>query len=429
MSRPRSWRTWRAASRKGSDSMSPTVPPISVMMTSGASASDPGRAGGLGAHPLLDLVGDVRDDLDGVAEVLAAPLLGDDPAVDLPRRHVGVAVEVDVEEALVVADVEVGLGAVVGDEHLAVLERVHRPGVDVEVGVELLHRHPQTACAQQVSEAGGGEALAERGGDAPGHEDLFRLAPRASTLRHGRRGSDPRRTGCRRAVSRLGCGRATEDRRMPRAPRPTASAGVGSSADRARARSRRSSRSSRVVETSATASARRASWLGTSDAGTAEHRGRATDVGGDDRPPRRAGPPGDRRAGPPSAPTRRRGRRRRAGRGRRPGARGGAGSTPSSAARAARCSASGPSPGHDDDGRANRSTEQRPRRRGAGRVPSAAPAGRRRRAAGLVPAQPEPAARRAPGPAPGRPVAGRRDDGEGRRRRRRDAAIAVDEVG
>ena len=43
-----------------------------------------------------------------------------------------------VGEALVVAEVEVGLGAVVGDEHLAVLIRRHRPRVDVEVGVELL---------------------------------------------------------------------------------------------------------------------------------------------------------------------------------------------------------------------------------------------------------------------------------------------------
>ncbi|CAB4999431.1 unannotated protein [freshwater metagenome] len=34
LSRPRSWRTCRAASRNGSDSMSPTVPPISVMTTS-----------------------------------------------------------------------------------------------------------------------------------------------------------------------------------------------------------------------------------------------------------------------------------------------------------------------------------------------------------------------------------------------------------
>ena len=34
LSRPTSWRTWRADSRNGRDSMSPTVPPISVMMTS-----------------------------------------------------------------------------------------------------------------------------------------------------------------------------------------------------------------------------------------------------------------------------------------------------------------------------------------------------------------------------------------------------------
>ena len=142
--------------------MSPTVPPISVMMMSGASASlDPRGAGGLGAHPLLELVGDVRDDLHGVAEVLAAPLAGDHPVVDLAGRDVGAALEVDVEEALVVTDVEVGLGAVVGHEDLAVLEGVHRAGVDVEVGVELLHRHPQPARSEQVSEGGGREPLAE----------------------------------------------------------------------------------------------------------------------------------------------------------------------------------------------------------------------------------------------------------------------------
>ena len=32
--RPASWRNWRIASRNGSDSMSPTVPPISTRTTS-----------------------------------------------------------------------------------------------------------------------------------------------------------------------------------------------------------------------------------------------------------------------------------------------------------------------------------------------------------------------------------------------------------
>ncbi len=39
LSRPTSWRNWRIASRNGSDSMSPTVPPISEMTTSWSGAS------------------------------------------------------------------------------------------------------------------------------------------------------------------------------------------------------------------------------------------------------------------------------------------------------------------------------------------------------------------------------------------------------
>ena len=48
-------------------------------------------------------------------------------------------------------DVEVGLGAVLGDEHLTVLERVHGAGVDVEVGVELLHGDRQAPRGEQLT--------------------------------------------------------------------------------------------------------------------------------------------------------------------------------------------------------------------------------------------------------------------------------------
>ena len=185
--RPSSWRTWRADSMNGCDSMSPTVPPISVMMTSGF-----GALGGLQAHAALDLVGDVRDDLHGVAEVLAAALLGDHRGVDLAGGDVGGLRQVDVEEALVVPDVEVGLGAVVGDEDLAVLERVHRARIHVEVRVELLHHHPQAPGREEVAEARRRESLAQRGNDTTGHEDVLgrvvreiqcskELCPRSST--------------------------------------------------------------------------------------------------------------------------------------------------------------------------------------------------------------------------------------------------------
>ena len=123
----------------------------------------------------LDLVGDVRDDLHGVAEVGTAALVRDHRRVDLAGGDVRLTRQVGVEEALVVPDVQVGLGAVVGHEHLAVLEGVHGARVDVEVRIELLHHDPQTAQFQQAAEAGGSQTLAEAGGNAPSDEEISGL--------------------------------------------------------------------------------------------------------------------------------------------------------------------------------------------------------------------------------------------------------------
>ena len=122
-SRPSSWRIWRMASRKGSDSISPTVPPIST-------DDDVDIVRDL-LHGGLDLVGDVRNDLDGLAQIVAAALLGDDLLVDAAGGQIVVAGQPGVGEALVVAEVEIGFGAVVGDENLAVLEGRHGSRIDV----------------------------------------------------------------------------------------------------------------------------------------------------------------------------------------------------------------------------------------------------------------------------------------------------------
>ena len=90
------------------------------------------------------------------------------PVVQLELRVV-----VRVGEALVVAEVEIGLGAVVGDVHLAVLIRAHRAGIDVDVGVELLQRDLVAVAFEQAADRCRGQPLAERGHDAAGHEDVF----------------------------------------------------------------------------------------------------------------------------------------------------------------------------------------------------------------------------------------------------------------
>ncbi len=86
---------------------------------------------------ILDRVGDVRDHLDGGAEIVAAPLLGENVLIDAPGGDVVRLGGGTPGEALVVAEVEVGLRAIVGHEHFAVLVRRHRSGIEIEIGIEL----------------------------------------------------------------------------------------------------------------------------------------------------------------------------------------------------------------------------------------------------------------------------------------------------
>ena len=130
----------------------------------------------------LDFVGDVRNHLHGLAEIIAAPLALDDLFVDAAAGQVVGAGERGVGEALVVAEIEIGFGAVVGDENLAVLERAHGAGIDVEVGIEFLQRDGQAAAFEQAADGRRRDAFAERRNHAAGDENEFSHSPDVSGI-------------------------------------------------------------------------------------------------------------------------------------------------------------------------------------------------------------------------------------------------------
>ena len=111
---------------------------------------------------LLDLVRDMRHHLDRAAQKVPAPLATDHRRVDLAGRDVGRTGQVLVDEALVVTEVEVGLGAVVGDEHLAVLIRRHGARIDIDVGVELQDANGNAARLEQSTNRRDGDPLTDR---------------------------------------------------------------------------------------------------------------------------------------------------------------------------------------------------------------------------------------------------------------------------
>ena len=144
----------------------------------------------------LDGVGDVRNDLDGLAEVISTPLLLDDVVVDLAGGDVAVAGRPGGGKALIVAQVQVRLGPVVGHIDLAVLVGVHGPGVNIHVGVELLELDLQASGLEQGADGCGGDAFAQGRNNAAGNEDMFR---------HGRGGVSGERDACQRLTNAWYC--------------------------------------------------------------------------------------------------------------------------------------------------------------------------------------------------------------------------------
>src|SRR5690606_35771168 len=120
--------------------------------------------------------------------------------IDAPGGDVVAPRGVPAGEALVMAEVEVGLGAVIGDEHLAVLGRRHRAGIDIEIGVEFPQPDLVAARLENRAERGGRETLAQGGNHATGDENVPSHEPppygRATMIRKARNAAPTARPSC-----------------------------------------------------------------------------------------------------------------------------------------------------------------------------------------------------------------------------------------
>ncbi len=123
------------------------------------------------ADAVLDLIGDVRDHLHRAPQIFTTALLADHAFVDLAGGEVVVAPHAGAQKALVVTQIQVGLGTVVGDVDLPVLERAHGAWVDVDVGVELDHRDAEATGLEQRPERRGSNAFTQRRDDAAGDKN------------------------------------------------------------------------------------------------------------------------------------------------------------------------------------------------------------------------------------------------------------------
>src|SRR5262249_13256665 len=108
---------------------------------------------------VFDFVGNVRNHLHGLSEVIDAALFGNDRFVNSAGSPVIIAAQLRVREAFVVAEVQVGFGAVFGYKHFAVLERAHGAGIHVQVRIAFLKSDFETATFEETTDGGGCYAL------------------------------------------------------------------------------------------------------------------------------------------------------------------------------------------------------------------------------------------------------------------------------
>ena len=83
----------------------------------------------------FDFIGNMGNYLYGFAEIFAPALLVQHIPVHLAGGQVGKPIQVFIDEAFIMPEVQVGFRAVLGDEYLAMLIRTHRPGVYIDIGV------------------------------------------------------------------------------------------------------------------------------------------------------------------------------------------------------------------------------------------------------------------------------------------------------
>src|SRR3972149_1965752 len=113
----------------------------------------------------LDFIGNMRNDLNGGAEIIPFSFLGDNFIIDLTGGRVVLPGHAHVEKSLVVSEVQIRFGAVIGHIDFPVLERIHRSGIHVDVGVEFLNRYTEPPGLKKQSQRCRGDPLPQRGND------------------------------------------------------------------------------------------------------------------------------------------------------------------------------------------------------------------------------------------------------------------------
>ena len=92
-------------------------------------------------NTVFDFICDVRDDLHGSAQVIPFTLFGNNGMIYFPGGKVIDFAHFGMGETLIVTQVKIGFGSIIGHKHLAMLKGIHRSRIHIYIGIQFLDGH------------------------------------------------------------------------------------------------------------------------------------------------------------------------------------------------------------------------------------------------------------------------------------------------
>lgn len=116
-------------------------------------------------NPVLNGVGEMRNNLHSLSKILTSSLSLNHVLVDLTGGNVVVPSKGDVDVPLVVTEIQISFTTIVENKNLTVLQRRHRSGVNVHVGINFDGCDLETLGLEQKASGRGQDTLTNAGND------------------------------------------------------------------------------------------------------------------------------------------------------------------------------------------------------------------------------------------------------------------------
>ena len=145
----------------------------------------------VGPDAVFDFVGNVRNHLDGLSQIVSAAFLLNHRLVNLTGGNGVVHRSTDARVTLVMAQVQIGLHTVFRHIAFPVFVGVQRARIDVDVRVEFLDGNRIAARLEKTADAGRNDSFTQGGDYASCHENKLSVPHALKTIRGAKLGFFP----------------------------------------------------------------------------------------------------------------------------------------------------------------------------------------------------------------------------------------------